>query len=185
MFHIEGKIEGVAPILFNRMTEAEMDKLEKKATGGNKNPTDAMAEALQKLHMNGHGIECSKEAFKMCLLEGCWRAGLKFGRSGLSDFLKATVYVDGDLLFGKKEPDYIDKRIARTKTDQAIVVHRPALSPGWKLPFNLLVTDDRRNPEQIKIALEEAGMLVGLGSFRPDFGRFRVVEWRVVKPKAK
>jgi len=38
---------------------------------------------------------------------------------------------------------------------------------------------DRRDADAIRRGLEEAGLLVGLGSFRPENGRFIVTEWRV------
>ena len=80
---------------------------------------------------------------------------------------------------GKKKWDYEDSRravIGRV----AITRTRPAIKEGWEAEFRLLIN----LPEYIRAAdfqevLVNAGKLVGLGDFRPSYGRFYVVSFKV------
>ena len=187
MYYISGEIEGVADILFNKLSQEEQDRIDKGTTGGKKKLAEKIAEADGKLHRNGHGICMPVWNFKQCLLGGVMRAGLKFGKGSLYPYIAATVYPVEDLLFHKEEPDYIHEHWGRIppKTGAVAIIRRPAIKAGWKLPFRLMVTDDRRDAEQIQTALVEAGLMVGLGSWRPHYGRFKVTKWEVEKEEQK
>ena len=186
MYRIKGRIQGVAPLLYNRLTEEALEGVATGKTGGHFTVEQRREQAMQKVHKNGLGLYIPGWNFKQCFLEGCSRARLKEGRFGLSRFLAATVFVEGDLLFGKEEIDFLHEhwgRIPPGPRGKAVIVRRPAMDTGWELPFTLMVVDDRRNAEQIRISIEEAGMLVGLGSWRPEYGRFILTEWEVLKDK--
>lgn len=182
-YRIDVVIEGVAPILFNRWTEDAADKLRSGATGGKVTEASREAEALTKVYRSGDVLVVPGWNLKKCILQGCQRAGLKEGRASMMPFLAATVFVDGDPSFGVTDPDYVDERAGRrpAKTGGACLIKRPALRSGWRLPFVLHVLDDRRDAPSIRRAIEEAGLMVGLGDFRPEFGRFIVQEFTVVK----
>ena len=82
-----------------------------------------------------------------------------------------------EILFGADEPDGLHE--CRAVVQRAAVLRRrPMLNTGWHLSFDIVLVDDRRNLGQVKQAVEEAGLLVGLGDFRPDYGRFVVKEWQ-------
>ncbi|RPJ00652.1 MAG: hypothetical protein EHM36_14360 [Deltaproteobacteria bacterium] len=117
------------------------------------------------------------------MLEGSGLANLKVGKRGLKTYLEATVFPEGNLYFGADKPDFIHECTGRRppKTGGACIIKRPALNAGWKAPFSLLVVDERRTPEEIKKAIEESGMLVGLGDWRPEYGRFFLTAWKVEK----
>lgn len=51
----------------------------------------------------------------------------------------------------------------------------------WSLAFSLYIDENVVSPAAVKAALEYAGNRVGLGDFRPRFGRFEVIGWEVVK----
>jgi hypothetical protein len=182
MYKIHGKIQGVAPFLYNRMVDPE--SLNKTSTGGKPKPGEREAEAEMKVYKDEDGLYLPRWNFKKCLLLGVQKAGLKEGRAGMAPFLEATVFLEEDPHFtGKKERDYMDERVGRIppKTGAAAIIRRPALQTGWELPFTLTVVDDRRDADAIRRGLEEAGLLVGLGSFRPEHGRFIVTEWEIEK----
>ena len=181
MYRINGKIQGVAPLLFNRFTEEAQEGLKKAATGGRFTDEQRIAEAMEKVYRGEKGLYLPAWNFKRVMVEGCRKAGLKEGRASAAPFLEATVFADGQLWFGKDEPDFIHETWGRRppKTGGACIVRRPALDVGWELPFGLTVVDDRRSDSQIRRAVEEGGLLCGLGSWRPEYGRFVVVEWSV------
>ena len=181
-YTIQGTVEGVAPILFNAFSEDATEKLRAGTTGGKFTDEQRVAEAMQKIHRDSNGgIGWPSWNFKQCLIEGCKRAGLREGRSSMAPFIAATVFVDGERTFGVESPDAIHEVAGRRppKTGGAVLIKRPMLKAGWRLPFVLSVLDDRRSPDHIRTALGEAGMLVGMGSWRPEYGRFVVTEWNV------
>ena len=103
MYRITGVIQGVAPILFNRMLE---DELEPTMTGkkGRVAVEARLEEAKQRLYRNASGLYLPGWSFKVCLIEGCKRSGLKVGRGSLVPYLEAAVFPDKELQFiGKAE----------------------------------------------------------------------------------
>lgn len=182
VYTIDGKIQGLAPILFNAFTDKTLDDLNTGATGGRFTADQRMAEAMLKLHRGQDGdIILPAWNFKVCMIDGSKKAGLKEGRASMAPFIAATVFVQGELKFGKTDPDFIHEAPGRRppKTGGACLVKRPAFREGWEIPFTLNVVDDRRAPDHLRKALEEAGLLVGLGSWRPEYGRFILTAWEV------
>lgn len=179
MYHITGTIEGIADILFNAPPPIEEEKGSGKKHPSKMSIEELREDALKRLHVNGRGLFHPSMAFLNCLYAGSNRAGLKDGKRSLSGTLEATVFVEGELLFGVDKPDYIHETWGRVppRTGAMVVIRRPALKAGWRLPFNLLIADDRISSASIREALDHAGLLVGLGGWRPQYGRFKVIEW--------
>lgn len=179
MYQISGTVTGVAPILFNRMLEDELESDGSSAKGRVTTAT-RIEESKKRIYKNEKGVFLPGWNFKQCLLEGCRRSGLKVGRGSLMPYLQASVFPDRELYFlDKAEADFIHTTWGRRppRTGGACMVRRPALNEGWRLAFSLNVMDDRRSPDEIRRSLEEAGLLVGLGSWRPEYGRFIITEW--------
>lgn len=58
---------------------------------------------------------------------------------------------------------------------------RPALREGWKATVELLVNiPEYVDPQLLRAVMDDAGRLVGVGDFRPTFGRFTVANWEVL-----
>jgi hypothetical protein len=76
---------------------------------------------------------------------------------------------------GVKDADYIDRRRVLIQRN-AITRERPALREGWQATIDLMVLlpeyIDRKTLLEV---LTNAGRLVGVGDFRPTYGRFQVV----------
>lgn len=181
MYAIRGSIQGTAPLLFGAMTQRSLDTLKgERGTGGRYTPSEQLAEVAERYYWDEQGMYLPAWNFKKCLMDGCVKAGLKEGRAGMMPFLKATVFVDGELRFGKAEPDDVYEVVGKRppRTGGACIIKYPMLQPGWEMPFALNVLDDRRREDDIRRSLEEAGVLVGLGAWRPEFGRFVVTEWK-------
>ena len=183
MYRIEGKVQGVAPILFNRMLEGELEPPPGKSGKGRVTREERIEEAQQRVYFDEHGLYLPAWNFKQCLLEGCKRAGLKVGRGSLAPYLAATIFPDQRLYFHKNEADFMHEWWGKRppKTGGACIIRRPALREGWELTFGLNMMDERRTEGEVRRSLDEAGLLVGLGSWRPEYGRFIVVEWQVIR----
>ena len=73
--------------------------------------------------------------------------------------------------------DYEDRR--RVVVQRAGVNRvRPAMRAGWRAEFDLMVVlPEYLDRAWIKDSLDMAGRLIGVGDFRPTFGRFTVVSF--------
>lgn len=66
-------------------------------------------------------------------------------------------------------------------TGGAVWVVRPMIE-DWELEFTINLLQDERVSEGIlKEILTYAGMYVGIGAWRPKYGRFEIVSWKEVK----
>ena len=91
------------------------------------------------------------------------------------DIVKAGVFSLTDLCsLGVKDWDYEDRR--RVQVMRAGITRtRPAMKAGWRAEVSLIVN----LPEYLSLnfvheLLNDAGRLIGIGDFRPTFGRFLV-----------
>ena len=63
----------------------------------------------------------------------------------------------------------------------AITRTRPAFKKGWQVDFTLVSqVPEHITPDFLRKLVDNAGMLIGLGDFRPTYGRFKVVNWEVL-----
>lgn len=62
----------------------------------------------------------------------------------------------------------------------AVTRERPALRAGWKATVQLMVNlPEYVSPQELNEVLGMAGRLVGVGDFRPSFGRFLITKFAV------
>lgn len=181
MYTINGVIKGDAPILFNKMVDSSV--LDSGVTGAQ--PTDAagrLAEAELKVHRGANGdLVAPPWMFKRVLLDGARQSKLKVGKTSLYMLVNAYVFLNTEPSFGVKDRDFIHEHVGRIppRTGKAAIIRRPALDTGWTLRFTLSVVNDSLPPSALKDALSVAGSLVGMGSWKPEYGRFVVTEWSV------
>ncbi len=73
-----------------------------------------------------------------------------------------------------KDWDYLDRR--RVVVQQNAVTRvRPAFAEGWRCEVQLLViAPEYISPSDLHACLADGGRLVGVGDFRPTFGRFQI-----------
>ena len=95
-------------------------------------------------------------------------------KSTIKDFESAPV-ITGPMP-DSKSAVYVDRRPVRVQ--RAMVIrYRPALRKGWELSFTVQCLDDDFQPAALKAILDRAGREVGIGDFRPRFGRFMVTKF--------
>lgn len=188
MYRIEGTIEGIAPILFNA---PDLDMLKPAGTQRQKTEEERDEESLKRAYVDSRGLYLPSWNFKKCLLNGVQTLDLRVPGSKLKRlwrFIQPVLFVEEDLLFGIKTPDFIKGKPAecflhkvpgRNADGSATIVRRPALKAGWKLPFSISILDDLVREEDVHVSLIAAGERVGLGGWRPEYGRFQVTRWGV------
>lgn len=184
MYQIKVTIEGASRILINRLTEEQKAKIDKRETGGTRTVKESEDEALGLAYRNKNGLYLPGGNIKKCLLNGITRGNIKEGKASARPYVEATVFIEPDEVeFGVDKPDFIHECMGRRppKTGGRCVIRRPGLHEGWHLSFTMMVVDDRRNSDSLRRGMEEAGLLVGLCDWRPEFGRFIVKKWEVKK----
>lgn len=78
----------------------------------------------------------------------------------------------------EKSGIYLHRTVARLDKGIPNPKERPVLPLPWELRFRLLIFPNREIKEQeIRNLLVEAGMAIGIGTFRGVFGKFSVSEW--------
>jgi hypothetical protein len=105
-------------------------------------------------------------------------------RKSAMDLFKAGVCTIGELCsLGAKEPDYLDQRRVVIQRN-GITRVRPAMLAGWKCSVSLQVLlPEYIDHQMLHETLSYAGRIVGVGDFRPSFGRFAVTAFNVIALK--
>lgn len=96
------------------------------------------------------------------------------------DHISHNIPVPAELDDDADKPLYIDVRpvvVVRAR----VLRYRPMFKAGWLLSFVLEVADDEIPANTLSEILSYAGKAVGIGDFRPRFGRFMVERFEVVK----
>lgn len=192
MYTVDVSVEGVAPLLQHKFPLPDYDELTKggKQSSGEKDYSQEWREAL---YVNSDG-----EIFQPAVhFDGCMtKAAVNFkiqGKRGKTykDLFKGNVFCSPDeILHGIKAPDvldtdgdkplYLDLRPVVVQRARVTRI-RPAFRPGWKLDFEIEVLDDQIPHNVVLEVLTLAGRTVGIGDFRPRFGRFIVTKFEVRK----
>lgn len=81
---------------------------------------------------------------------------------------------------GKADWDYLDERRVVVQRN-AITRQRPAFNAGWKAEMQFVVNlPEYVSPHFFQEVLTLAGRAIGVGDFRPTYGRFQIVEFEVL-----
>jgi hypothetical protein len=192
MYQVEVKVEGVSPLLQHRFPipdYADLNKGGKKSTGA-KNYADEWKSSLYVTKDNQIYQPASHFELSMTKAAASFKVTGKRGKS-YKDLVASAMFIDPlEILFGMDAPTeldtdpdktlYLDMRpvvIMRAR----VVRLRPCFKPGWNLGFTINVIDDELPSEILQDILTLSGKAVGIGDYRPKFGRFKIVSFEVAK----
>ena len=101
-------------------------------------------------------------------------------RKSAMDLFKAGVVSLTNLAsLGSDKWDYLDTRRVQVQR-QGINRTRPAMKVGWRAEFDLqILTPEYISAEMLNDTISMAGRLIGIGDFRPTFGRFAIVKFEI------
>ena len=179
MIKVQSNIKGESPLMMDRLDVDDIINPKRQPRKYTEEVLQAMGEKA--IYRNEHGLYFPSRNVKKCLIEGArtGRMNLK-GTQRLAPFIEALVGVQPqEILFGKNEPDDYIQFPMRTKRGDVIPKRLPIMK-DWELTFTLLIFDDQI-VDRVNEALVFAGFSVGLGNQRPEYGRFEVVEWKIIK----
>jgi len=172
-------IEGSAPLLFHRW---DNEAIEEKAKARKNSKAKKEDNIESYVYRNETGEICVPgEYLRQAIIHAAkFRQDPRSPRKSAMDLFKAGVASLTELAsLGSAEWDYLDKRRV-TVQRSGITRVRPAMTKGWKAEFEFQVL----LPEYIDTALfhdvlTQAGRLIGIGDFRPTYGRFMVTDFKV------
>ncbi len=190
MYLVDVTIKGDAPLIQHRFPVPELASMTKGGTKqtGAKDYTEEWREYLY--------VTKEKQIYQPAThIEGALvKSSVNFkitGKRGKTykDLFRAAVFVmPEEILHGVDEPDqldtdadkrlYLDMRPVVVQRARIVRI-RPTFSPGWPLDFQIEVIDDQINETLLQDVLTLAGKTVGIGDYRPKFGRFSVVKFEV------
>lgn len=102
-------------------------------------------------------------------------------RKSMADLAKAAIInLTALASLGCKTWDYEDKRRVCIQRS-SITRTRPALKAGWQATVQLQCNlPEYISPSLLNEVIAQAGKLIGIGDFRPTYGRFQVVGFRIL-----
>lgn len=181
---VDVEIQGIAPLLQNNIegSAEQMARKGKRSTGGVKDVPEEWKGKIYKIKDGqlGHPAGAIESALTKAARD--FKADK---RRSMADIIKAICYVQEPFLelIGKSEPDSIHRAsVVNPNTKGRGFVYRPLFETGWKGNFSLTVADlEMVDISQVHEILSHAGRRIGIGDWRPKFGRFMVTRFEVRK----
>lgn len=171
------QLQGASDFLFHRWNCESIDEKAKAAKNSKAKKTDDIESYVWR---NDAGELCVPgEYVRQSIIHAAkYKQDPRSPRKSAMDLFKAGVVCLTQLAsLGKAEWDYLDTRRV-TIQRQGINRTRPAMKAGWKADFELqILTPEYIDQHLLYDVLSTAGRLVGVGDFRPTYGRFNIVSF--------
>lgn len=183
-YSVRMRLQGTQDILFHRWNDEDVQAKAAAKKGSEEKKRDN-PEAY--IYRNDEGFICIPGRY---IVRAVVEAGRNFqdprsSKKMAKDLVQAAVMANEILspILVKGEPtqewEYDDRqRVCIMRS--AITRTRPAFKKGWEVDFTLIsLVPDLITPEFMRKLVDYAGLLGGLGDFRPTYGRFRVTRWEI------
>jgi hypothetical protein len=180
-YQVAFAIEGCSPLLFHRWSVEGIAEKAKAAKGSAAKKEDNIESYVWRLDNSEIGIP-GEYVRQAVIMAAKFRQDPRSPRKSAMDLYKAAVVSLTDLAsLGTDRWDYLDQR--RVMVQRSGVTRcRPAFHSGWRAEFDFQVQlPEYVQPTDLLDVLNNAGRLIGVGDFRPTYGRFQVVKYGVVE----
>lgn len=171
MEKVRVKIKGIVPLLMHKYNFNNKEEKAKR-----KDEQYSIKDDAQEALYFDKRIGCYAPSswIKACLRETA--KDFKQGKRTYKDTILSSVFCEQEKIpLGKKTYDEIDIRAVVIQRNR-IVKGRPKFNT-WELEFVLCYDETRIKKDILKQILEESGATKGIGDYRPEFGRFKVVKF--------
>jgi hypothetical protein len=177
---VEFTITGVSDVLFHRWNS---EAVEEKAAASKNSKGKKSDNVESYVYRDAQNNICLPgEYIRQAMINAAkFRQDPRSPRKSAMDLYKAGIATETLLAsLGTKKWDYLDKR--RVTVQRAGINRvRPALSKGWTATFQFIILlPEYISKDDFHAVLTNAGKLIGIGDFRPTFGRFNVVNFRII-----
>ena len=186
-YKVSVTLEGTSDIIFHAwncdVVEQKSKSPKNSARRKSDNPEDLVVR-------DSHGVLCIPAEYLRSSIANAGRSipDPRSARKSGYDLVRAAIIVSPPLAQisaggrAKTTWDYIHKARVRVNAGGAITRQRPAIQKGWTASFQIdCLAGDYIAPDVLRSLIEYAGTHVGLGDFRPIYGRFRIVNFEVSK----
>jgi len=167
-------VKGLVPLLFNKYPEEGTQKAR---------PTKARPTAEQEVEASLYRLEDGSlyqpaEHFVGAIIKAGTTFSMK-GKTTFKDAMKGGIFIEPMRIPHLIQNYVVDARpvvIQRAR----IIKHRARLE-NWELKFTLLCVDERVTDEDMRAIFAYAGQFIGVGDYRPRYGRFEVISMEKTK----
>lgn len=173
-------IEGDAALLFHRWSSDAVATKAAAAKGSKAKKSDDTESYVWRCENGNLGIP--GEYLRQSIIHAAkFEQDPRSPRKSMMDLAKATVISLTDLHdLGVEQWDFEDRRRVVIQRN-AVTRIRPAMRAGWRAEFVFMCNMPQYiTPPILHRLAVSAGMVVGIGDFRPTFGRFRVTGFEVL-----
>jgi hypothetical protein len=178
-------ITGMADLLFHRWSNEAVAEKAAAAKGSEAKKTDNIESYI---YRNESNLIClpGRYLVRSIVEAGRFHQDPRSARKMAKELVQAGVICEEILspvlVNGKPTEawDYLDEqRVCIMRS--AITRTRPAFTKGWQCKFSLTsILPEYINPDFLRTLIDGAGKFIGIGDFRPTYGRFVVSEWEVL-----
>lgn len=173
------RIKGIADILFHRWNVEAVAEKAGAAKGSKSKKTDNIESYV---YRNDEQEICIPgEYLRGAIINAAkFRQDPRSPRKSAMDLFKAAVISLTPLAtLGVTKWDY--EHACRVQIQRnGITRVRPAIKAGWEAEFQLMVNiPEYVSPEVLNEVIANAGRLIGVADFRPTYGRYQVVGFKV------
>lgn len=171
------RIKGSADYLWHRWNVEAVEAKANAAKGSKAKKTDDVESYVYRT--DDGELAIPGEQLRMAIINAAkYRQDPRSPRKSAMDLFKAGVVVLTPLSsVGKADWDYLHKcRVVVQRN--GITRTRPALKVGWEVEFDIQINlPEYISPADLNEVVANAGRLLGIGDFRPTYGRFQVVKF--------
>ncbi len=176
----EVTIQGVSDLLMHRWNCDAVEAKSKAKKGSAAKKTDDLESYVYRKE-DGE-LALPGEYLRMAIIGAAkFRQDPRSPRKSAQDLFKAAVVAITPLAgLGATKWEYEDRRRVQIQRN-GVTRTRPAMKAGWKITVQLMCNlPEYVDPALLNEVIGQAGRLIGVGSFRPTFGRFQVVSFKVI-----
>lgn len=181
-YSVEVVVEGVADILFHRWNVEAVAEKAAAVKGSKAKKTDNIESYV---YRDDEGMICIPgEYLRGAIINAAkYRQDPRSPRKSAMDLFKAGIVSLTPLAsLGVEDWDY-EHKCRVTIQRNGITRIRPAIKVGWQATFVISsVLPEYIPPQLLNEVASAAGRLVGLADFRPTYGRFSIVGFKVLPP---
>lgn len=179
-YRVEFTIEGVADLLFHRWNNEAVEEKASAAKGSKAKKTDDIESYVYRDTSN-HICLPGEYVRQAAIAAAKFRQDPRSPRKSAMDLFKAALVNLTPLAdLGVDTWDYLDRRRVVIQRN-AVTRTRPAMLTGWRAEFIFMVNlPEYVAPSTLHEVLNAAGRLVGVGDFRPTYGRFVVKSYDIL-----
>lgn len=180
-YRVRFELTGTSDMLMHKWNCESVNEKAKAAKNSKAKKTDDVESYV---YRNDGGMICLPGEYvrQSMIWAAKFRQDPRSPRKSAMDLYKAGIVSDTFLAsLGLMKWDYEDQRrvvVQRSGVNRT----RPAIKKGWKAQFGFtILTPEYIEPNDFQSVLVQAGILIGVGDFRPTYGRYGITHFEVCK----